>query len=169
MRLRKPSSTLNRELRNADNLHRIAISNLRDHEHSLRRWWHQKYGKPPKPLDDYTTEELYIEYLEDFYDRNPDEIDKFLAKPSAAQAAINEEWDGTEKFRGEDEALAMLARIRKRQGKTVDLTKYQSDEEVSDEEFAKIFASIGKVQRPKLKGPPALGDDEFEDTFGSGT
>jgi len=159
MRLRKPSSQLNRRLLNADNLHRIAISNLNDHEHQLKKWWHQKYRVPPKPVDDYTVEELYVEYLEDFYERHPEEIAAFDKARSGA-----EEWDGSEKFRGEDEALALLKRVRQRQGKTVDLSKYKT-EDVSDEEFEKIVASVGKSKRPKLK-VPLLGEDEFEDDFG---
>lgn len=160
MRLRKPSSTQSK-LVNADNLHRIAISNLDDHEYALKRWWHQKYQIPPKPIDDYTVEELYVEYLEDFYDKHPDERARLDRKVETV------EWDGTEKFRGEDEALAMLKRIRKKQGKTVDLEKYRTDDEFSEEELEKIMASIGKTPRPKLSASgPTLGNDEFDDDFG---
>ena len=39
----------------------------------LIKWWRKKYSIPFKPIEDYTFEELFVEFLEDFYDimRNP--------------------------------------------------------------------------------------------------
>lgn len=168
---------------NADNLHRVAISNLKDQERSLTRWWCKKYRTPPKPLEDYTLEEIFVEHLEDFYERDPRAAQSF-----ARSVRKEEEWDGTSSLETERELQARWAKINKRKGidpaKT--LAKYQteSDKEMTSEEFDRIMATVGKNlpgsktirtfdgDSAKMAGTPmqvqALGE-EFEDQYGGGS
>lgn len=167
LRLRSP------QLRNADNLHRIAIANLEDQEQSLRRWWHKKYRIPPKPLDDYTAEELYLEHLEDFYERNPKAAQDFLRS-----TAGDDEWDGEVSAEHERQIQERLARLQKK--RPVDIKKYQSegDENLSDEDIAGMLSMVGRDlpgSRRAAKSAPvmapteaALGDGgsgEFDEQF----
>lgn len=43
----------------------------------LRRWWCQKYNRPVKELNDYTLDEILVEFFEDYYIDNPQEKAKF--------------------------------------------------------------------------------------------
>ena len=126
-------------LLNADNLHRIAISNLSNNEHALRRWWHKKYRIPPKQIEDYTEEELYVEHLEDYYSANPKAIQEFLASSVKV-----DDWDGEIDPELERETLKRLERFNKR--RDIDIKKYQTegDTDLSDEAVAAILASVGK-------------------------
>lgn len=147
------------------NLHRIAISNLQDPERQIERWWCKKYKTPLKPYEEHTIEELMIEMLEDYYDRNPDETKKFLGREDAIA-----EWDGT--MSPEYEA-AMQARLKKvNERNKVDIAKYQTKEEnLSEEQVQDILANVGKNLPKsqvvtKLKdGAEVLGSDEFDDAF----
>ena len=147
---------------NNDNLHHIAISNLRDHERQIIRWWKAKYKQPEKPLDEHTMEELMVEMLEDYYERHPVEVDRFLEGASNAP-----EWDGKMSADYEREIQARLKKI-----KPVDLSKYQSEVELTPDQEKEIFESLGK-DLPKSKaltkrenGQVTLGNDsEFDDTF----
>ena len=91
---------------NADNLHRVAISNLDDQERALTRWWCNKYRTPPKPLEDYTLEEIFVEHLEDFYERDPRAAKDFLRS-----VRKEEEWDGNHAVSVERELQARWAKI----------------------------------------------------------
>ena len=152
------------------NLHRIAIANLDDNERMLKRWWTKKYGQPEKPLTDYTMEELLVEHLEDFYEKNPDEIKRFEQRQGTA--AADEEWDGSLPPEVEERAKRVFEHARKKRGgKKVDLEKFRSNDEVSDAEAAKIFDSIGRrlpgsgmVTEGRATMPAVIG--EFEDDFG---
>jgi hypothetical protein len=144
------------QLVNNDNLHRIAISNLEDQEKSLVRWWCDHYRQPPKPLDDYTVEELYIERLEHYYSKKPERIKEFLDREA-------KEWDGG----FDDETEKEIARFSK--GKTVDLTKYQKDSsDLSDEAAQRIIDNLG-MHLPGSKvttAQPSYDDnDDFDDEF----
>jgi len=145
---------------NNDNLHHIAISNLRDHEKQIFRWWRAKYKQPEKPLEDHTMEELIVEMLEDYYEKHPVEADRFLAGSSGAQ-----EWDGKMSPEYERE---IQARLKKRH---VDISKYQSDDELTPEQEKEILESLGKnlpksrALTKKVSGPTLGNDSEFEDTF----
>ena len=75
-----------------DNLHRIAIAGLQDHERRTIRWWCKKYRTPIKPLEDHTIEELMVEMLEDYYDNNPAEIERFYESLGRESGLID--WDG---------------------------------------------------------------------------
>jgi len=147
-----------------DNLHRIAISNLQDHERRAIRWWCKKYRTPLKPLEDHTIEELIVEMLEDHYEARPSEIERFFESLLIEQGG--ETWNG--KMSDEYERQ-MQQRLKKL--KPVDISKYQSEEKLSAEEEAKILENLGrdlpKSRQLTMRGnsPPALGDGEFEDTF----
>jgi hypothetical protein len=170
------------KLVNADNLHRVAISNLGDQERALTRWWCNKYRTPPKPLEDYTLEEVFVEHLEDFYERDPRAAQSFLRS-----VRKEEDWDGNHAVEVERELQARWVKINRRKGidpnKT--LAKYQteSDKEMTTEDFNKIMASVGKNLpgskttrsfedgSARMPGTPMnvsiLGED-FEDQYGGG-
>lgn len=139
------------------NYHKIAIANLEDNELQLRRWWHEKYNIPPKPLDDYRIEELYVEMLEDFYSENPRQLAEMKDKITFQNEP---EWDGetTEEYEA-----AMAPWFEKNK---IDISEFQSDEELTSEQEQAIIDSLGKP------GPPAVienhqqfEDDEFEETY----
>jgi len=134
---------------NSDNLHRIAISNITvNTETKISRWWSEKFRTPMKPFLEHTTEELVIMFLEDHYEKNPIEMQKFLA-PAPEEG----EWDG--KMPVEYERV-MEAKMKKIQEKNkVDLSKYQDEKPVSQEEEDRILKNLGL---PQDKG-------EFEDNF----
>ena len=70
----------------------------------LQRWWVKKYSMPPVSVDflAYTEDELWVEFYEDFYFENKDEILREVGK------------DGNITFRTGDPDIDMLeARIGK--------------------------------------------------------
>lgn len=144
---------------NPDNLHRIAIANLEDEERQLIRWWCKKYKQPEKPLRDYTLEEIFVEYLEDYYEDNPQEATKFL------QEVV--EWDGEYDPEVERDVQRRLAKINTK--KPVDTDKYRSedDENLTDEQVRAILDGLGRdlpgsrlVQSGKTQ--PALGSGSLD-------
>lgn len=137
---------------NNDNLHRIAISNLEDGERGLERWWERKFSKPLKEFHDYTYEELVIAQIEDYYSHNPHEIKKFemLAERQA-------EWDGTMPAEHERE---MRKRWSKK--KQFDLSQWQDEKPLTEEEEKRILADLGK-RLPGSKRIVNLGSDEDVD------
>lgn len=142
---------------NNDNLHLIAISNLKSDEKQLIRWWCDHYRQPQKALDDYTFEELFIEQLEHYYSKNPDKVSEFFSRRKP-----EEEWDGQFDEKTEKE---IQRRLKKRP--QVDISKYQSDRVVSDEEADRIIASVGKsLPGSKIRHSPRITEDEFEEQFG---
>jgi len=109
---------LKNQLLDNDNLHRIAISNTKDTEKRLIRWWCNHYKQPPKQLDEYTIEELFIEQLEEYYIRYPEKIEEFLGSVNQKQ---EDDWDGSL-----DPEMEKV--IKKRLGKVkVDISKYQNE------------------------------------------
>ncbi len=147
---------------NSDNFHRIAISNLENPRRKIERWWAKKYG-PHKKYEEHTLEELVIEYLEDFYENNPEEITKFLNNEQA-----QEDWDG----QLSPEQEASMQRVWKKK-KQIDLSKYKSDIELSEEEEKQLIENLGRnlppkqvVTKVKDNGEKVLGDEEFDDNFG---
>lgn len=106
--------------------HLIAITNIEDTQHRLSKWWHKKYGIPPKSLEDHTIEELFIEQLEDFYEANPEEIGKL----KEMMLVEDDDWDGTMS----DEHEKKMKKFAERVGH-VDLTRFQkkSEDNKSDE------------------------------------
>lgn len=146
----------------------------------MTRWWCNKYRTPPKPLEEYTLEEVYVEHLEDFYERDPRAAQDFLRS-----VRKEEEWDGNHALSVERELQARWAKISKRKGIDPNkvLAKYQteSDKEMTSEEFDRIMASVGKnlpgsktvrnfeSDSVKITGTPmnatVLGE-EFEDQYG---
>jgi len=156
---------------NNDNLHLIAISNLDDPKRRMERWWSKKYKTAPKQLEDYTHEELLIEMLEDYYDNNTTEVDRFLAgldDPS-------NEWDGSMPADYEKAVKSKLKNFFARNA--VDLSKYKSDKKLTPDEEQALLDNLGrrlpksrvvKQSSPKEKDEYALlGGDlgEFEEEF----
>jgi hypothetical protein len=145
-----------------DNLHRIAISNVTDSTRVLARWWTKKYRTPLKHYGEYTNEELVIEMLEDYYDNNRTEIERFLEASTMEKLG---EWDGSTSEEYEDQVRKRLSKFKK-----VDISKYQSekDRELTNEEEETILNSLGR-SLPKSKtiqNNRDVGKDEFEETFG---
>lgn len=157
--------SLQRELENRlindNNIHRIAISNIKDPKIQLERWWRKKYRIPPKDFEEYTSEELYLEYYEDYYDRYPEKIEEFLAG-----GIDDEEWDGTH----DDPELeaAILKRLTKLNLANPDIIKkYQTpgDENMSDEKFQDILNNLGKKLPGSKKKVKKKDNEEFEDNY----
>lgn len=101
---------------NDDNFHRIAISNLETQARVFERWWEKKYSKPLKEFEDHTDEELYIKMLEDYYDNNPVEIERFR------NSVI-----GDDNWKGETDdeyEVGIQERLKKHH---VDISEYQSE------------------------------------------
>jgi hypothetical protein len=120
-----------------DNLHRIAISNLENPTRRIERWWSKKYG-PLKQFEDHTHEELLVEMLEDYYEANPEEVEKFIA----TEGSRTDTWDGSMSHEYEREIQKRLKKINERN--RVDISKYQSDEALSAEEEKAILDNLGR-------------------------
>ena len=155
VQLKNLSEMLKDKIKNNDNLHRIAISNLRNDEKRLIRWWCNHYRTPPKPLDDYTLEEIFIEQLENHYLKHPDEMINFLPSPIEV-----DDWDGEFSEETEKQLAKMWSRVKT---KKVDLSRYQKGD-VSDEEAEEIISNLGKNLPNSKKNIPVT-DDEFDDFF----
>jgi hypothetical protein len=163
MKIKYPQTLLSNEGFNNDNLHRIAISNLQDHERQVIRWWCKKYRTPQKPFGEHTIEELIVEMLEDYYERNPQEIGKFVTR-----TLQEPEWDGTMSPEYEAEIQKRLERINRRNG--IDISKFQSDENLSDEEAQNIIDNLGRnlprsTMVTKKDEADTISEDEFEESF----
>ena len=104
---------------NEDNFHRIAISNLEAPENNFERFWEEKYKSPIRPYEEHTHEEIYIKMLEDYYHKNPVEIDRFHS------SLLEDDWDGN--FDADYERV--MSEKAKRIGPHVDLTQFQDDKD----------------------------------------
>lgn len=145
-KLKSLQSVFNRLDYNDNNFHRIAISNLNTPSRQIERWWEDKFQKPSKAFEDYTEEELYIMMLEDYYEKNPKEADRFMGHS-------DEDWDG--EIDSEHER-AMQDRIEDIQ-KPYDLSRWQSNDDYDEVDLVKDLE----------KSFPSLDKDEgeFEETF----
>jgi hypothetical protein len=146
-------------VKSADNFHRIAISNLADRERGLVRWWCKKYRQPQKPLEEMFLEEIYVEHLEDYYERNPDAIAEFKGEKPAGE---DDDWDG--KLPPETEAR--LKKFHERH--KVDLSKYKTagDENLTDEQCRAIFDRVGRsLPGSSSKTELPVESEEFDDNF----
>ena len=78
----------------------------------LRRWWCKKYVAPPTDPRylAYTPEELWVEYLEDIYERNPAALREFDVQEDTVLQTGDKEIDEIERRLAEgedpDEVLA---------------------------------------------------------------
>ena len=129
--------------RNEDVFHKIAIANLESSLRRAERYWEQKYKAPLKDFHDHTEEELYIIMLEDFYEKNPTEIERF--KDSLT---VDHEWAGETDSEYEDDIRKRLMKVSRK----VDLSEYRDD---SDSDM-NLMAEL----RRKL---PSSGDEVDED------
>jgi len=149
---------LNQQTLNNDNLHLIAISNIKDSGSNLIRWWRKKYKAPEKQYEQHTVEELVIEQLEDFYETHPEEVNRFLS----GVGDVGEDWDGTMSSQYEAGIQKNLADFFNRN--KVDLSKYKSDKQVDEDEEKNILENLGR-KLPKSKLVRNQDPGEFEDVF----
>jgi len=129
-------------------MHRLAIDALNNSLVYLETWWRDRYRVPGKPFEDHSFEELYLERLISFYYEHPDEIKKTLQN----LVYDDDDWDGELSDEEEDRVQAWASRRK------VDLSKYQSDEEVTEEEEERIIRSLGT-------NSPGEDPHEFEENF----
>jgi len=147
------------------NLHLIAISNLQDPNRALVRFMMRKYKTPPKPIMDYTAEEIRIEMLEDYYERNPQEAEKLM--DSIRQASLNPQYEvQEEKVSAEYEKELKLKNKKFFERNTFDLSKWKDDRELTKAEEEEIIANLGKDKiKPTVQKSSFVSEDEFEDVF----
>ena len=151
--LKNLSEMLQGKMLNNDNLHRVAISNIQNTERRLIRWWCNRYKQPPKPLEEYTLEELMIEQLEEYYINNPEKIDEFKGLVDSSV----DDWDGT--------ISPELEEMIRSKANKVDISKYQTenDKNLSDEEVEKITRSVwGLKLRDIEQDNSAISSDESD-------
>jgi hypothetical protein len=128
-------------LKDNNNLHRIAISNLNDEEYKLKKWWHNKYKVSPKPLDELTIEEVYIDYLEDWYAKDPSRVEDFYR-----QSQDFDDWDGELDEVTEQKIAARWAKIKEHHDDGDVLARYRTDgdKDLSDVQVDAILRDLGK-------------------------
>jgi len=151
-------SSITHQIPNEENLKLIAISNLRsDSERNLRAWWHRKYSIPPKPIEDYTFEELSLEYFEDFYYERPDKAEEYLKEMQGKKE------EASSHFVVPEHVKKMLAKRKDE----IDISRYQTDgdEDLSDEECQEIFDSIRGVEQMAPVQGGLTHHDDIEDDF----
>jgi hypothetical protein len=124
----------------------------------LERWWHKKYRTPMKGYDDHTHEEIFIEYLEDYYDKHPEEIGRFQYSQTK-EAEEDDEWRG--------DTPDGLADKMKSLGGTVDVSRYKTegDENLTEDEVKNIISKVGR-SLPKVRQSDTI-ENEFEDDYES--
>jgi len=128
---------------NEDNFHRIAISNLSDSRKKMQRWWENKYQTYSKSFEDHTEEEIYILMLEEYYDTNPSQIERFW------ESVGSDEWDGETDAEYEREIKQRLKNIK---GANVDISRFQSEKEVDVDIMESLRSSFPS-------------EDEIDDEF----
>jgi len=138
---------------NDDNFHRIALSNLKSPKRRIERWWAKKYRTPAKDFEDHTEEELYIEMLEDFYEKNPKEAKKFWTD---METKMDIGWDGHTSDEYEE---SMQRRIEELQ-RPIDISQYQSDKEVDSDVFYEEIDRLFPVTKIDSIGDDI--DDNYE-------
>jgi hypothetical protein len=146
---------------NNDNLHRIAISNLSMTERKIERWWERKFRSPLKAYEDHTYEELLVCMLEDYYERHPEEAERFMSTGSYEV----EEWDG--KVSDEYEETVQRSFKKFFEKNKVDLTKHQATEEenekfTEEDVMAQLRRMVPTVGHPKSKESNLEFDEDFE-------
>jgi len=147
---------------NSDNLHLIAISNVRDKKGRLEKWWRKKYRIPSKQYEDHWTEELIILMLEDYYEENPTEADKMFS--SAGSRFEEGDFEISEEY--EDDMKKTYKKFFDRN--KIDISKYQSNEEIDEKEEKAILDSIGRgLPGSRTKKAMIKNADEFDDLFGA--
>jgi hypothetical protein len=146
------------------NLHLIAISNLQDPNRLLIRFMMRKYKTPPKPIMDYTAEEIRIEMLEDYYERNPQEAEKLM--DSVRQSSLNPRYDvQEEQTSAEYEKELKLKNKKFFERNKFDLSKWKDERELTKAEEEEIIANLGKDKVKPTHKSSFVSEDEFEDLF----
>jgi len=80
-----------------------------------------------------------VEMLEDYYESKPAEIERFHESILIESGAA--EWDGRMSDEYEEGIKGRIEKINKDMG--VDISQFQSDEEMSDEDFEKMMSTVG--------------------------
>ena len=138
-----------------DNLRLVAISNIRfNNEKSLRAWWHRKYKIPPKPIEDYTFEELLIENFEDFYSNHPEKAVEFLKLQPVEVVEVEDMTVPSH--------VQWILDKRKGRGK-IEKYKTAGDENLTDEECQNILSGIRGTRQGATSNPSL--PQEFDDDF----
>lgn len=153
--------------------HRIAVSRLSDPLYLLERHWRRKYRCPPRPMEDYTLEELYVEYLEDHYAVHPEEANALRDEMQREEPLVVHgtggaaEWDGQLPPDLEQQRQEFWRRRQERNPHLkVDLERFRSDEVMTPERAAEIMKNVGRVGAPPVASPTApLPPDEFDEEF----
>jgi len=113
-----------------------------------------------KPLNEHTQEELIIEMLEDYYEKNPAEKDKFLK--AVSQPLLEEKWDGKMSDEYEREMQKRFARKP-----LVDDSRFKSNEVLTPEQERDILDNLGRnLPGSKRVINQTKRSDEFEEEFG---
>lgn len=109
-------------------LQKIAISRVEGSNYYLVQWWTKKYNRPPNHplLLELTWEELYVDYLTDYYAENPEEIRKVKGE--------EREWNGETSEDYETEMKKRLSKLPQ-----VDLSKWTEDINKKEDEFEEDF------------------------------
>lgn len=146
------------------NLHLIAISNLQDPNRILIRFMMRKYKTPPKPIMEYTAEEIRVEMLEDYYERHPQEAERLM--DSVRQISLSPQYNVEEGTTAEYEKDLKEKNKKFFERNTFDLSKWKSDKPLTKEEEEQIIANLGrdKTKRPK-ESHGLITEEEFEDIF----
>lgn len=151
--------------------HRIAVSNLDDPVHALERHWRERYRVPARGLSDYTLEELYVEFLEDYYAVHPKEADALRLAMAAEEPVVSvtrdaEGWDGRLPDAVEQERQAYWRRRQEqRPYLKVDLEQFRSTEEMTPEKARGYFERVGRGGAAVKSPAPTLGAGEFKEEF----
>lgn len=151
-RVRQVASEVQEETVEDIHYHRIAVSNLDDIERRLIRHWQKKYGQPQKPLNDYTLEELYIEWLEDYYELHPKEANAVReTMDQKVSPQLQEEWDGKLSDEMEkDRQEYWERRMKKNPNLKVDMDQFKTDEVMTPEKAQAYFDAVGRGGVPKV-------------------
>jgi len=114
-------------------LQKLAVKRInRDPNFYLTQWWCNKYNLPRNHslLLSLTWEELYFEYITDFYSNSPDDL-----KEAEGLLGYKEgSWTGSTSDKHEKDMKAKLKKLPK-----VDLSEWQEDVEKGNDQFEDTF------------------------------
>ncbi len=114
-------------------LQKIAIQRVEDQsDYYLIMWWTNKYKRPSNDplLLDLTWEELYLDYLVDYYSNNPAELERVKLE----EGGKDSQWSGGTSDEYEESIKKKLDRIPQ-----VDISKWQKQVIKGEDEFDETF------------------------------
>ena len=110
-------------------LQKLALRRLSTNsDYYLIQWWVNKYTRPPNDplLLELTWEELYLEYITDFYSRNPKEREE----AETSEGLGSKTWSGGTTDEYEEKIKEKLKKVTE-----IDLSKWQTPSEHNEDEF----------------------------------